>query len=219
MKKLSAIAIAAVLLLTFAAYAAAPEVFRAEYEGNGRVEIDFRGDVSYNNLTIEAAPVQAASADFFADEQPLGEPAVVTIVELDDDELTFVIADILDDTTYSFTVSGIRQGRSGDYGSITGQFTTPAAGAVVITELEADAEDDEIEIEFLGRVDYENPAVTVTKADGTAVDSRIIERENDGIELRAKGLTRGEEYTVTISGVAQQGSAQFGTATRTVIAR
>ena len=89
----------------------------------------------------------------------------------------------------------------------------------MISELEADADDGEIEIEFFGRVDFENPAVTVTKADGTAVGVRIEEIEGDSIEVRASGLVRGEEYTVTVSGVKQRDAAVFGSASRNVIAR
>ena len=216
MKKLFAIAIAAAMLLTFSAFAAAPEVFRAEYEGNGRVEIDFRNDVSYQNLSIEVTAANP-EGDFFSETTVL--PENVTILKIDDDDLTFFIDNIRDETTYNFTINGVREGRSGDFGSITGQFTTPAADAVVITELEADAKDDEIDIEFLGRVDYDKPAVTVTRADGTAVEARIVEREGNGMEVRAKGLVRGEEYTVTVTGVSQQDANQFGSVSRTVIAR
>lgn len=206
MKKLIAIAVAAVMLLALPALAAAPEAFRAEYEGNGRVEIDFRNDVDYENLSIGVTG-------------PLGAAETVTILELDDDELTFSIDNVLPETTYTYTVNGIREGRSGDFGSITGEITTPAAGEVVITELEGEADDGELEIEFLGRVDYDNPTVTVAKADGTILDSRIEERDGDSIELRVQGLIRGEEYTVTVTGIAQRDSGAFGTVSRSFIAR
>ena len=210
MKKLLAIAAAAAVLLAIPALAAAPEAFRAEYEGNGRVEIDFRNDVTYENPAIQVMP-----ADFFGETTGL----TATIVEIDDDDLTFVTEGLLPETTYTYTLSGVREGRTGEYGSITGTFITPAEGAVVISELEVDVEDGEIEIEFLGRVDYDNPTVTVTKADGTALKTTIEEREGDGIEVRARGLVRGEEYTVTVTGVAQRDSGTFGTVSRTVIAR
>jgi len=215
MKKLLAIVIAAVLLAIpalaasefFATEPAAePSFFRAEYEGNGRVEIEFKRDMSYQNLSVEVL-------------NPFGQPEDVTLIEVDDDDLTFSVADVRDETTYTFTVSGIREGRTGDFGAITGQFTTPGPDDVVITELEGDVEDGEIEIDFLGRVRYDNPAVTVTRADGTALDARITDRENDSIELRVSGLTRGEEYTVTVTGVAPQDSGVFGSVTRTFIAR
>ena len=206
MKKLIAIATAAAALLAIPALAVAPEAFRAEYEGNGRVEIDFRNNVSYENLTVDVTAF-------------MGAPQTVRILEADNDDLTFIIENILPETTYTYTVSGIREGRTGEFGSVTGEITTPAEGEVVISELEADVEDGEIEIEFLGRVDYDNPTVTVTKADGTILETLITEREGDSIELRAKGLIRGEEYTVTVTGVSQRSLNNFGTASRSVIAR
>ena len=210
MKKLLTIAIAAAMLLAIPALAIAPEAYRAEYEGNGRVEIDFRNNVTYENPTVQVAP-----ADFLSEAPAL----TARILELDNDDLTFVVEGILPETTYNYTVSGVREGRTGDFVSITGAVTTPAECAVVISELEADVEDGEIEIEFLERVDYDNPTVTVTKADGTVLETRIEEREGDGIEVRAKGLVRGEEYTVTVTGVALRGIGNYSTVTRNVIAR
>lgn len=206
MKKLITIAIAAAMLAALPALAAAPEVFRAEYEGFGRVEIDFRNDVDYRDLSVEVT-------------DPQGIAQSVTILEMDDDDLTFSIDNILPETVYTYTVSGIREGRDGEFGSITGEIVTPAEGAVVITELEGEADDGEIEIDFLGRVDYGDLVVTVAGADGTVIETEIDERDGDGIELRAKGLVRGEEYTVTVDGVAQRGSDAFGTVSRTFIAR
>lgn len=206
MKKLFAIAIIAVLTLALPALATAPEAFRAEYEGNGRVEIDFRNDVDYQNLLVTVT-------------DPAGLAQVVTILEMDDDDLTFSIDNIQPETTYSFTVDGVREGRSGDFGSITGEFTTPKAGEIVISELEADADDGEIDVEFLGRVDFDNPSATVTKADGSALTAEIDELDGDGMEIRAQGLQRGEEYTLTIAGVGLRDSGTYGSVSRNFIAR
>jgi len=61
--------------------------------------------------------------------------------------------------------------------------------------------------------------VTVTSADGTALNAVITERDDDSIEVRVDGISRGDDYTVTVSGVGEAGSGIFGTVQRTFTAR
>lgn len=209
MKKWIAIFLAAAVLTVPALALSAvtePAPFRAEYEGKGRVEIDFRRDATYQNLSVTAADAA-------------GNSQTVTILEVDDDDLTFMIENIQPATDYTFTISGVKLPGDADFGSLTGEITTPAAGETSIQKIDFDAEDGELEIEFAGRVDYDNETVTVTAADGTALEARIIERENDSIEIRVSGVTRGEDYTVTVAGVGEAGSGIFGTVQRTFTAR
>ena len=74
----------------------------------------------------------------------------------------------------------------------------------MIRKVEYDAEDKELDIEFTMNVEYQNPSVTVTDASGNQYETRIVERDNDGLEVRVKGLTRGSSYTVSVSGVRGQ---------------
>lgn len=211
MKKVLAMVILATLVLTlpalaFSAVTAAMPQFRAEYEGGGRVEIDFRGDdVMYQNVAVTAA-------------DPAGAAQTVTILEVDDDDLTFVIEGFQPATVYTFTVSGVKLPGDADYGSLTGEITTPAAGETSIQNVELD-DGRELEIEFAGRVDYDNVAVTVTGADGAALQATIEERDNDSIEVRVDGIVRGNDYTVTVTGVGEAGSGVFGAVQRTFTAR
>lgn len=209
MKKWIAMLLLAVALLTVPALAfsaVTDSQFRAEYEGRGRVEIDFRRDAMYQNLSITAA-------------DPAGNIQTITILEVDDDDLTFMIENIQPATTYTFTISGVKLPGDADYGSLTGEITTPAAGETSIQKIDFDDDDGELEIEFAGRVNYNNETVTVTAADGTAQDVRITDRDDDSIEVRVNGLVRGNDYTVTVSGVGEAGSGVFGTVQRTFTAR
>lgn len=211
MKKVLAIVVLAMVVLTVPAMASSAVTepaaqFRAEYEGKGRVEIDFRGDdVRYQNVAVTAIA-------------PDGAAQTVTILEADDDDLTFVIENVQDATTYSFTVSGVKLPGGADYESLTGEITTPAPGETAIQKVELD-DGRELEIEFVGRVDYDNPTVTVTAADGSALNATIAERDDDSIEVRVDGIVRGNDYTVTVTGVGQAGSGVFGTVQRSFTAR
>jgi len=209
MKKL--LAILAVLALAAATPVLATSAMETEiprfltaYEGNGVVELDFRNDVRYRNLSVTAV-------------DPLGAAQSVVILETDDDELTFRIENALDETVYTFTVGGIEFVRGSGEEIITGEVATPAAGHTVIQSVERD--DGELEIELMGPVEYGDVTVTLTGPGGENVDARIVERDGDGLEVRTGALTPGEEYTVTVTGVGLRGSGVSGTVTRSFIAR
>ena len=194
-----ALALAIPALATSAATVPERPPFIAAYEGNGVVEIDFPADVRWRDLSVTAA-------DMFGDAQ------TVTVLERDDDELTFRIENAKDEMIYTFTVTGV-EGQD----ALTGEIVTPAAGHTLIQKVELD--DGGREIELMGPGEYDNPAVTLTAADGTAIEAEIVERDDDSIEVRAKGVVRGGEYTVTVSGVGLRGSGVSGTVTRAFIAR
>ena len=86
-----------------------------------------------------------------------GAAIAATIVQLDDDDLTFQITDFAADASYDLTISGVRVGRNGSYTSVSGSFTVPPEGAAVIKKVGYDRDDREIDIEFSALVQYENP--------------------------------------------------------------
>lgn len=216
MKKTFAILIALTLALAVPALAAsfadmpaapAAQEFFAAYEGNGIVEIDFRSDVRYRDLTVTVRdPLD-----------PLAAPLTAVILETDDDDLTFRIDGAKDETTYAFTLSGVKTRGSEDFRTLTGEITTPAAGHTLIQQIEWD--DGELEVELLGPVAYDNLTVTLTDAQGADVPVTVGERDNDGLELHVRRLNSGEEYTLTLSGVGLRGSGVSANVTRTFIAR
>lgn len=220
MKKTLVILTALILLLAVPALAASfaavsadtaspsdaliPPEFFAAYEGGGVVEVEFRGDVRYRDLTVTVQ-------DLF------GAPLTATILEMDDDDLTFRIDGAKDETTYAFTIDGVKMRNSEDFETLTGEITTPAPGHTLIQQVEWD--DGELDVELLGPVVYDNLTVTLTDAQGAEVPVTIGERDDDSLELRVKRLNSGEEYTLTIGGVGLRGSGVSATVTRTFIAR
>lgn len=205
MKKLIAMIVLTALVLALPAFAAAPVVEQVKYRGSGIVEIEFTRDVSYENLTVTAADMFGAEAN-------------VTVLERDDDELDLRLENPQFEMQYTLTVSGVREGYGGSYETITADFTTPAENALFISEIDVDLEDREVDIDFLGRVEYENLAVTVTDENGNALETKIIERDGDGLELRVKGLEYGKEYEVTVTGAGLRGSGLFDGASADFIA-
>ncbi len=79
MKKIVSLVIAAMMVLLVGAsfaLAEAAQIQRVKYEGNGLVDVEFLRDVGYDNLTITVS-------------DSLGNAYTTTIVERDDDDLTF----------------------------------------------------------------------------------------------------------------------------------
>ena len=114
-KRLIAISLAliAVLLLSVTAVAAIPLIKETEYKGNGVVEVEFTRDVWYDDVKVT-----------LTDEA--GGAVSATVVELDDDELTFRAEDLQSDAQYTCTISGIRTGRTGTEQTVTASFRVPS---------------------------------------------------------------------------------------------
>lgn len=90
-----------------------------DYEGNGRVEVEFEGKVKYKNLKLTVKDDRGASYK-------------TSIRKRDNDELDFVIAKVKKGRKYTFTISGVKPRSGGSYGTVKGSVVVPAAGKVQI---------------------------------------------------------------------------------------
>lgn len=189
MKKLVSVILLLVLAfsLSIGAFAAAPVIKETEYEGAGRVEVDFTTRVQYKNLKVTV-------------KGPDGVSKTAKVVDKDNDDLTFVIPNAKPGQKYSFKISGIRAGKTGDYKSVSGTVKVPNWDPLM-KEVEYDRHDKELEIDFVKRVEYKNLKVKVTDASGKSYTCKIDEKNSRELELVVKGLKAGKTYTVTISGV------------------
>ena len=195
---------AALLAAALPAFAASASIKKTEYEGSGYVDVDFKSRVQYNNVKVT---VRDSS----------GKTYKANITEKDSDDLTFKAVGISSGKTYTYTISGVRTGGSGSYGSVSGTFKTPGSSSgstakkLSIKSLDYDAGDRELEIEFSAKVQYDNLRVRVTDSTGTkSYTVRILEKDNDSIDIRVSGLRSGQKYTVKVAGVRAGSSGSYG---------
>jgi len=194
MKKLLSVLLVALLMASIPVFAAQNESIRVEYDGYGRVEVDFRKNVRYNEAKVDVQDSSGASL-----------PAV--ILDRDEDDLDFVVENLVPGETYSFTITGVSYAKDGNTEPFTGSFRVPGEGEIVIQKIDYDRDDRELEIEFTGRVEYGELIVTIEDESGKTYDASIREKDRDSVELRVSGLERGVEYSVTVSGVRLPDSA------------
>ena len=200
MKKLTAVLMAVAMMLTVAAQAA--QIEKTEYEGFGYVEVDFINDVRYIG-DVQVTVTDVAGTNYTA-----------TVQKMDDDDLTFKVDNIVEDQVYNYTISGIE----GD-AALSGEFYASALKSSMIEKVEYDVNDRELDIDFNMDVRYdENSTVTVTDAAGSEYATTILEKDSDSIEARVEGLTPGETYTITITGIAKAGENTFETYSREFVA-
>ena len=193
------------LTMSMPALAATPTIKKTEYEGSGYVEVDFKKNVQYKNAKVT---VKDSS----------GKKYTAKITEKDSDDMTFKVSSIKAGKTYTYTISGVRSGKSGKYVSVKGTFKVPAAKTVSIKDLDYDRGDKELEIEFNRKVQYKSLKVTVKDSSGNKYTTKIREKENDGLEVYVKGLKKGKKYTVTVSKVRPSGSGSYKSVSKTFTA-
>ena len=111
-KKLIALVLVVLCMIcaTIPALAASASIKKTEYEGSGKVEVDFKKDVQYKSAKVT---VKDSS----------GKSYTAKITEKDEDDLTFKVSSIKEGKTYTYTISGVRAGSSGSYGSVSKSIT------------------------------------------------------------------------------------------------
>jgi len=208
MKVLMAIVLAAALMVAAAypTFAETPVIKKVEYEGYGRVDVEFVRNVEYRNAEITVSDDE-------------GNSYVPTIWEMDDDDLSFAVENLAEGKAYSFTISGVRSGFSGEFEAVSGSFSVPEAGALAIKSFDYDADDGELEIKFHTRVEFNNPVVEITDATGRSYTAKVRELDRKSIELRVSGLEYGKEYTANISGVYPEDGVGLGSISSSFTAR
>lgn len=187
------------------ALAAAPKVKKTEYEGNGVVDVDFAKKVSYKSAKVVV-------------KDPSGQKMAVEIIEKDDDDISFKVSGIEAGTKYRYTISGVRAGKSGSFGKVTGSFKTPAAQGsadVQIKKVKYDRDDKEIEVDFSTKVQYKSLKITVENSSGKKMTVKRIDKDDDDLSFKVSGMKSGT-YTIKISGVSVKGASNYQTVSKTL---
>ena len=113
-------------------------------------------------------------------------------------------------STYNYKISGIKAKDGGSYTTVSGKFKVPASTKIIIDDIEYDAEDREVAFSFKNKVQWKSPKVTIKNAKGTTVKTRILDKDNDEIEVKAK-LKEGSKYSYSISGIKAKGASSYKT--------
>lgn len=178
-----------------------PSIEKTDYDGKGKVEVEFYGDVKYYNTKVTVTKLST------------GQTYNAEIIKKDSDDIEFISPSYTSGCKYKYTISGVKKYRASSYTSVSGYFTVPKATTIKIEEIEYDAEDRELSVDFKTRVNWKNPTVNVYSTSGTYICSgRILEKDSDGIEVRlSKSLSYGKKYTCKISGVKAKTASEYKT--------
>lgn len=174
----------------------APKIEDIDYEGNGRIDVDFYGKVKYKNVKVSVKDTS-------------GKSYTAKVAARDNDEVDFKVTSIKAGKTYRFTISGIKKSSAKSYTSVSGKFKVPSVKKVTVKEVEYDADDREVNFEFKKHVKWKNVKVTIKDSNGKNYAVRILEKDNDELEVRTKTLSIGKKYTYKISGIKAEGASSY----------
>lgn len=73
-----------------------------------------------------------------------------------------------------------------------------------------------VEVEFIGKVYYKKPYVTVKDTSGKKYSASIVDRDSDDLDFRIKNYKEGKTYKFTIKGVKKRGTSKYGSLSGTV---
>ncbi|MDO4547765.1 MAG: hypothetical protein Q4D04_06700, partial [Clostridia bacterium] len=168
-----------------------PKISAVAYKGNGKVEVSFSGNqVQYKNVKVSASDSQ-------------GNSYTAKVVNKGNKSLVFKVENVRANTSYNFTISGIGSRGAGEYGTLSGSFNAPSLGDVQIKKIDYDSKG-KLDVEFTGKVSYQNLSVIAKAGDGKVYNARVKDKDNDELELVISGIVEGRNavYTLEISGVS-----------------
>ena len=195
-----------IMLLAFHVTAAAKVVIEeTDYEGNGKVELDFKGKVRYKKVRLTVKNAK-------------GKKVKASITKKGAEELEFVIRRPEQDETYSFTISGIRGKKDKKFGKVTGKIYIPVRiGNVSVETIEYDPDDKEVEFEFSKKVKWQNPYMSVWDSQKNYV-LKIAKTEEKMLEASVSSLQKGRLYYYCICGIAKKTDQEYSQISGTFIA-
>lgn len=176
-------------------------------DGKGIVDVTFKSKVKWRKSKVQV--VDQNKKEYNA-----------TLKGKDSKECTISVMDIKEDMTYTFVISGIRTKGSKEYTSVTGTFviaktqTNPGTintSSVKIEEIEFDLDDGELEIEFRGKVSWENPTVVITDKNGKVYASELTDYDKEECSISIEDLDEDETYFYKITGIKSSKESQYGT--------
>lgn len=179
------------------AFAKAPAREKTEYEGKGRVEVEFKGNVKYKKPKVTVKDTK-------------GKKYSASIVKRDSDDLTFVIKKYKEGRTYKYTIKGLKKSGTKKYGKVKGTVKIPVAKAVAAPKNVTAANANNIAIADAVKV-YKIVQSTVSKLtcklDGKKYEIEFIAEKSDGtlyefeyeISLTGGVIERDQEYKSSAS--------------------
>ena len=116
---------------------------------------------------------------------------------------------------YTFTIKGIKKAKASKYTSVKGKVKIPAAKSaknnIKMKDIDYDYEDQEVSFDFKTKVQWKNPKVKITDSNGNSYSTRITDKDSDDLEVWVGGLTYGEKYNYSISGIKAKGASSYTT--------
>lgn len=182
--------------------------------------VDYDYDESDDSIEIDfATRIKLKSSAKVSVKDDSGKAYKSYIEDSDSNEVDIDVANLKPDKNYTVTITGIKESTASKYGTLTIKFSIPKASTNLVKEVEFDVEDDEVTFDFKNKVSYNRPKVTITNENGSKTyKTTIIEKENDELSVRVKGLTEGNTYKYSITGVTDRASGSSETLTGSFVA-
>lgn len=182
--------------------------------------IDYDYDENDDGIDIDfSTKIKLKSSAKVSVKDDSGKQYKTFIEDKDNDEIELDVASLKAGKSYTVSISGIKKASASKYGTLTIKFSIPKASSNLVKEVEFDSEDNEVSFDFRKNVKYNNAKVTISNTSGSKTyKATIIEKENDELCVRVKGLTEGKTYKYTIKGVIEKASGSSKTLTGSFVA-
>ncbi|MEG1362192.1 MAG: hypothetical protein RSC69_06510 [Lachnospiraceae bacterium] len=180
---------------------------KIEVKSDSQVDVSFKTKVKYRRAKVK-----------IVDQNKKEYPATVKFNS--GFECSIIAKGMPNNTNFTFEISGIRTKGSKEYTTVSGVFfiskkdLVPTPGGKVNVKVdEVEFEDDELSIEFKGKVSWNNPTVKITDKAGKVFEAELSDYDREECTIVIEGLEEGETYYYEITGIKSSKDKEFGTIT------
>ncbi len=185
--------------------AAAPKIDETDYEGKGKIEVNFSGKVNYKNVRVCAWDAK-------------GKKIRTTVTDKNPDEIEWTLSKYEMGKTYTFTISGVKAKKEKKYSSVSGKIRIPVnKGKIPVYDIDYDAEDKEADFEFPYPVEWKNVKVKIVAGNKNYV-TKICEKGRQKLEVKVRKMKKGKVYRYRISGIRKKGTSSYVTISGSFVA-
>ena len=177
---------------------AAGLIKNVDYDGRGKVDVEFRSRVEYGKVRVKVTDSQGNKLD-------------VTVTDRDRRDLDFTMSGYREGKYYNLEIRGVKEAGTDVYKTLKGQIYVPVSkGKGPVKDAEYDSKDGEVEFDFYKAVEWNKPKVTISDGN-TQYVIKVTDKDARSLEVRVKTLVKGKIYSYKISGIRKRGTSSYTT--------
>lgn len=180
------------------------EIGKVTCTSAGKVNISFRGQVTYTDAVTAAIKDEA------------GEEIPCKIVKKNKGMMSVSASGLVKGQLYTIMIEGILGQNSGEAVTIEKTFTAKGMKTKCKVDSAAVQGKNFVVLKMKSAVSYKDATVLVTDSNGQECEAKIVKKARGNIKIQISGMKKGSTYTIVVNGVKIKKEKSYSSITKTI---